>query len=137
NSKSIPVCRGGWGGSSMTVSDHPDACRARSGTKCSPSEGELVLARGRIVARRLVVRGLGRHHVDLPALLLQGEKPLLLHSLQQAGEAGETVVALVEVGLLADDGLLDDRRVQGRRGPRQQIGDDLTSDGRHLSLLPG
>src|SRR5512138_1261505 len=72
--------------------------------------------------------------------LLEPQEPALLHLLEQPGERGEAVVALVEVRLAADDGRLDRGGVHRRRGAgedrRRRLAGDLRDDLLLLLLLP-
>src|SRR5512137_2562414 len=79
---------------------------------------------------------LDRVHVPLPlGPLLAPQQAFLLHGLEEAVEGGEAVVPLVEVWLLADDGLLDRRGIDGRGGLGEQRRGGLAGHlGDHLLL---
>src|SRR5207245_7603458 len=80
----------------------------------------------------------GWKHVPLAAVeLLPLEQALPLHRLEQPAEGRETLVAFVEVGFLANDRLLDQRRVQGTGRSREQAGHDLAGDLRNLLVWSG
>src|ERR1051325_2210442 len=63
-------------------------CTAARARRRFDLERELFFGGRGLVAVRLAGHALRRHHVDLPSLLLHREQPLLLHRLEQAGEAG-------------------------------------------------
>src|SRR6185369_7180505 len=100
-------------------------------------EGELVVGLGVGVAGGLRVgRGVGRHHVPLAALLDALEDALSLQGLEEAREGRESVISLVEVGLLANDGLLDEGGIERAGRAREQAGDDLAGAVRHCARPP-
>src|SRR6267142_5946605 len=76
----------------------------------------------------------GRKHVPLAAVeLLPPEQALPLHRLEQPAEGREALVPFVEVRLVADDGLLDQRGIQWTGRAREQAGDDLARNLRDLT----
>src|SRR5712691_3708680 len=81
----------------------------------------LVLGACRARSRRV-----GRKHVPLAAVdLLSPEQTLPLHRLKQAAEGRKALVSLVEVRLVANDGLLDQRGIQRAGRAREKAGHDL------------
>src|SRR5690606_8680193 len=78
-----------------------------------------------------------REHVPLTTGLLEAQHPRLFHRRQQLEEAREPVLALVEVGALADDGLLERRRIHRPGGLREEALGDVLGDTRDrvLALL--
>src|SRR5690606_26978520 len=78
-----------------------------------------------------------REHVPLTTGLLEAQQPRLFHRRQQLEEAREPVLALVEVGALADDGLLERRRIHRPGGLREEALGDVLGDTRDrvLALL--
>src|SRR5216683_5860441 len=85
-------------------------------------------------ARRARSRRVGRKHVPLAAVdLLSPEQTLPLHRLEQPAEGRKALIALVEVGLVANDGLLDQRRIQGTGRTREEAGHDLARNLRDLT----